>query len=168
MNRFADCSNFKVENLRNFSKYLEEKLFQIVKEYDAKFNSKTIKDVSWVDVKQCIEDINKVLKSKCGKQYFHIDHNESKYQNEYVGAFKISHILFPKIFIPLDNPIAEGLGLKKQKQNWDIESDYKKLWTTAKVLCNNENFLKKMDEMLYMIFSTTKKKKDKVKKLLNL
>ena len=94
-------------------------------------------------------------------------------KNEWVGTFKIAHILFPNLFIPVDNSIAKYLRVCKKQENWrwkwDFEEYFKFLEKISCVVKNMDetnlwesddaySILKKIDELFYMMFSTPNKK----------
>lgn len=182
MNRFKDCADFTHSDLLKFAEKLNEKIDPLLKKYEH-FHDKTICDLRWDEIKPFLEDLKEALKFKKGKQCFKF---LGQLEQEWVGSFKVAHLLFPKIFIPLDNPIAEGLKIKekvhqkikrktkrgkKRGNSWNIDKNYRPIWEKSKEIFDKykeSDILKKLDEALYMIFSSTEKKKVKVRKLLNL
>jgi len=168
MNRFKDCS-FTHSDLLEFAKKLNEKINSLLEKYND-FYDKTICDLEWNNIKSFLSDLENILRFRTKKKCFNFN-SSRRLQKEWVGSFKIAHLLFPTIFIPLDNSIAEGLKIKEKRESWNVDGNYKPIWEKSKEIFGNyedSDILKKLDEALYMIFSTTEKKKAKIKNLLNL
>jgi len=163
MNRFKDCSNFSLENLKKFGSslhksfkdYLDDELRHksIKDKVKVKIKDKD-KDILWEKVKDKLECFNKKLKHKTGNNCFQPDENGN--QNEWVGTFKVGHIFFPKVIVPIDNPIAEALCFKYPGQPFELEF-YKKFWENIRKLVSKcpdlESKLKEIDELFYVLFS---------------
>ena len=181
MNRFKDCE-LKKEQLFSYARNFTE-IRSIYEEYRPKFEGKKIVDLDeeegWKTVKELLEKLNKKIKFRkkegacfddtCLSENTGNTVNGKSCQEEYVGAFKIGHILFPEIVIPLDNPIAESLGIKSQYESWKLDRHYGMFWKAIrnKILefrdiaeIEGSSVLKAIDELLYVFFSLTRKKKD--------
>jgi len=163
MNRFKDCNNFGVDTLLEFGDYLNEQLQALYKDKKSIFYCKSIQQISWEDVNRFLEELKNILKNrvKDGKSYKCFQ-TSGKRENEWVGAIKVGSVFFPKVIIPVDNPIAEALCFKYPGQNFSLKI-YKEFWESIKKLtkaCPDlANKLKKIDELFYVLFSL----RDKIK-----
>lgn len=166
MNRFKGCRNFDKESLKAYGNYLNSKLKDLYFEYRERFKDKDIRSISWEEIEKFLEELNKILKQRINNSCFQTRGNR---QDEWVGAIKVGSVFFPKVIIPVDNPIAEALCFKYPKEGFSSEI-YQKFWEKIKEIvsrCPNlVDKLKEIDELFYVLFSLREKIKFRIQEKL--
>ncbi|WP_461829309.1 hypothetical protein [Aquifex sp.] len=168
---YRNC-NIQKMNLETYANYLDNKISELYREYENTFNEKNILDLPNIreNTKDFLEKLHQILKhkeSRRDREHVREENEErnrecfktdcSKCESNLVATYKVASILFPKIFIPIDNPISQFLGYApldvNHREYLNFLEKIGEIFRNKNITNIEEKTLKKLDQLLFLFIS---------------